>query len=128
MARSAILPTVILAACAMVLLCSVSGFVSPSALPKQASRADSLVSMSAQKKAGLAKRKLYTGGAGQFVTYEEPLGTGAQNKVSIITPPISSEGTQGFWSMAPFSLGAWALLTVDGIIRLQYVIPDAMYW
>eukprot|EP00403_Amphidinium_massartii_P020590 CAMPEP_0178402052 /NCGR_PEP_ID=MMETSP0689_2-20121128/16637_1 /TAXON_ID=160604 /ORGANISM="Amphidinium massartii, Strain CS-259" /LENGTH=59 /DNA_ID=CAMNT_0020022929 /DNA_START=74 /DNA_END=250 /DNA_ORIENTATION=+ len=59
MARSSILPVVVLAASALVLLCSVSGFVSPSALPKQASRADSLVSMSAQKKAGLAKRKLY---------------------------------------------------------------------
>mmetsp|Transcript_14043 Transcript_14043/g.33125 ORF Transcript_14043/g.33125 Transcript_14043/m.33125 type:complete len:125 (+) Transcript_14043:77-451(+) len=124
MARRSILPVVVLAAAALVLLSSVSGFVSPRAAPNQASR----VSMAAQKKAGLAKRKLYTGGAGQFVTYEEPLGTGAQNKVSIITPPISSEGTQGFWSMAPFSLGAWALLTVDGIIRLQYVIPDAMYW
>mmetsp|Transcript_14042 Transcript_14042/g.33122 ORF Transcript_14042/g.33122 Transcript_14042/m.33122 type:complete len:125 (+) Transcript_14042:80-454(+) len=124
MARRSILPVVVLAAAALVLLNSVSGFVSPRAAPNQ----DSRVAMSAQKKAGLAKRKLYTGGAGQFVTYEEPLGTGAQNKVSIITPPISSEGTQGFWSMAPFSLGAWALLTVDGIIRLQYIIPDAIWW
>mmetsp|Transcript_21087 Transcript_21087/g.29769 ORF Transcript_21087/g.29769 Transcript_21087/m.29769 type:complete len:121 (+) Transcript_21087:17-379(+) len=120
MARSTILPAVVLAISAAVLVCSALSFVGPN-VSTQGVRG-SQVAMEAQK---LAKRKLPTG---PYSVSVEPLRSGATNEVSIVTPPISSEGVQEYLSLAPVFFMALAIFTSGFAIEVLRFFPDTRYW
>mmetsp|Transcript_35456 Transcript_35456/g.81097 ORF Transcript_35456/g.81097 Transcript_35456/m.81097 type:complete len:121 (+) Transcript_35456:80-442(+) len=120
MARSGILPTLILALSAAVVLYSTMSFVAPNVTTKGVRGSD--VAMNAQK---LAKRKIP---AGPYSVSVEPLREGATNEVSIITPPISSEGVQEYLSLAPVFFMALAIFTSGFAIEVLRFFPDTRYW
>merc|ERR1712124_96506 len=53
--------------------------------------------------------------------------TGAVNMVSIVTPPISSEGIQGYFSLNIIFFFGIAMFTAGGLIEIQRFFPDATY-
>ena len=55
-----------------------------------------------------------------------PLSTGARNEVSIITPPISTEGVTGILSTMPYFAGCIIFFTFGMLIEYQRFFPDAL--
>ena len=55
-----------------------------------------------------------------------PLSTGARNEVSIITPPISTEGVTGILSTMPYFAGCILFFTFGMLIEYQRFFPDAL--
>merc|ERR1712224_521229 len=53
--------------------------------------------------------------------------TGAVNQISIVTPPISSEGIQGYFSLNIILFFGIAMFTAGGLIEIQRFFPDATY-
>jgi len=54
--------------------------------------------------------------------------TGARNEVSIITPPIDSEGIKGYLSLNIMFFGSMMIMTAGGLIEIQRFFPDALMW
>uniref|UniRef100_UPI002FE4FAEA Photosystem I PsaJ n=1 Tax=Amphidinium carterae TaxID=2961 RepID=UPI002FE4FAEA len=66
--------------------------------------------------------------AGPYSVSVEPLRDGATNEVSIVTPPISSEGVQEYLSLAPVFFMALAIFTSGFAIEVLRFFPDTRYW
>merc|ERR1719217_429922 len=53
---------------------------------------------------------------------------GPSNEIAIVTPPVSSEGIQGYLSLNVIFFFGIAMSTAGGLIEIQRFFPDATYF